>query len=187
LAPVAGSFLAPSATGLDGGSDPKGLALDGAGHMFVVTLEGLVFEIDTAGTTIFQSFSVPFRGGAIAFDGTSLYVGDFDSSTVNVVDRNGIFVRTFDAQSRPANMVFDPTRASLWSIDEFDSDLRQISTTGVVLRRCATPRHSGSQGLGALALVQDMLYIAEVTETTNPFTSTVFAMEMAGLVCARVQ
>ena len=66
---VRGSFLAPSPAGLDGRGNPNDMVFDGAGRLFVSDIGGIVYEIDTAGTTIFNSFSLPFRGGAIAFDG----------------------------------------------------------------------------------------------------------------------
>ena len=87
---VVTSFLAPSSTGLDGNGSPSDLVYDGVARLFVSNIEdapgsGRVYEIDVAGTTIFSSFSLPFRGGAIAFDGTNLYIGDFDSQQILVM------------------------------------------------------------------------------------------------------
>ena len=76
---------------------------DGAGRLFVSDIEdaagspGRVYEIDVAGTTIINSFASPFRGGAIAFDGTHLYIGDTDSQQILVTTRFGVEVRTFSS------------------------------------------------------------------------------------------
>lgn len=66
---------------------------------------GSVYEIDVAGTSIYNSFALPFRGGAIAFDGTNLYIGefdigDFDSEQIRVTTRSGTEVRTFSSGLR---------------------------------------------------------------------------------------
>ncbi len=64
---IMGSFLAPSPTGLDGRGNPSDIVFDGAGRLFVSDIgnfgAGIVYEIDSTGTTIFNSFSLPFRGG----------------------------------------------------------------------------------------------------------------------------
>ena len=54
-----------------------------------------VYEIDDAGTKIFKSFPIPFRGGALAFDGANLYVSDLDSGLIQVTDRAGRFIRSY--------------------------------------------------------------------------------------------
>jgi hypothetical protein len=168
---VKGSFLAPSPTGFDGNGNPNGLAYDGNnGHLFVIDVGtdsggGIVYEIDTSGTTLYHSFNIPFRGGAIAFDGTYIYVSDFDSSTIRVVTRNGDFVREFDAPSiRPADMVFDPTTGYLFVIDELNTMVSKMTTSGGLLCQVDGPRNPGVQGLGGITIADSRLYIAEVSD-----------------------
>ena len=184
---VLGSFLAPSPAGFDGNGNPNDLVADGAGRLFVSDIGNIVYEIDATGTTIFNSFSLPFRGGAIAFDGTNLYIGDFDSSQVEVTDRFGNFIRTFDSGLRPAGMVFDPATGHLWVISEFDEKVSEITTNGGLIRSCDGPRNPGVQGLGGVTRVGSKLYIAEVSDP-DPFTppdipGTIFIVDPGTLTC----
>lgn len=184
---VLGSFLAPSPAGFDGNGNPSDLVADGAGRLFVSDIGNIVYEIDDTGTTIFNSFSLPFRGGAIAFDGTNLYIGDFDSSQVRVTDRFGSFIGTFDSGLRPAGMVFDPAIGHLWVISEFDEKVSEITTNGELIRSCDGPRDPGVQGLGSVTKVGSELYIAEVSDP-DPFTlpdipGTIFIVDPGTLTC----
>lgn len=184
---VLGSFLAPSPAGFDGNGNPNDLVADGTGRLFVSDIGNIVYEIDDTGTTIFNSFSLPFRGGAIAFDGTNLYIGDFDSSLVQVTDRFGNFIRSFDSGLRPAGMVFDPTTGHLWVISEFDEKVSEITTNGELIRSCDGPRDPGVQGLGGVTRVGSKLYIAEVSDP-DPFTlpdipGTIFIVDPGTLTC----
>ena len=184
---VLGSFLSPSATGLDGAGNPNGLVFDGIDRLFVTDIAGIVYEIDTEGTTIFNTFSLPFRGGAIAFDGVNLYISDFDESSVLVTDRSGTPVRTFDSQLRPAGMSHDASTGHLWVVSEFDEKIAEITTDGELVRSCGGPREPGIQGLGGVAWVHSMLYIAEVSDP-DPFTppnipGTIFAIDPSMLPC----
>jgi hypothetical protein len=171
---VLGSFLAPSPTGLDGRGSPSDMVFDATtGHLFVSDIgnfgAGKVYEIDTAGTVIFSSFTIPFRGGAIASDGANLYVADFDSGKVLVTDHSGNVSNAFSTSLRPAGMVFDPHSNLLWVISEFNKKVSQITTKGNLIRSCDGPRNPGIQGLGAVTLVNSMLYIAEVSDP-DPFS-----------------
>lgn len=184
---VLGSFLAPSPAGFDGNGNPNDLVADGAGRLFVSDIGNIVYEIDATGTTKFNSFSLPFRGGAIAFDGTNLYIGDFDSSQVRVTDRFGNFIRTFDSGLRPAGMVFDPATGHLWVISELDMKVSEITTNGELIRSCDGPRDPGVQGLGGVTRVGSKLYIAEVSDPA-PFASpdipgTIFIVNPGTLTC----
>ena len=188
---VLDSFLAPSPAGFDGNGNPNDLVADGAGRLFVSDIgnfgAGIVYEIDDTGTTIFNSFSLPFRGGAIAFDGTNLYIGDFDSSQVRVTDRFGGFIGTFDSGLRPAGMVFDPAIGHLWVISEFDEKVSEITTNGDLIRSCDGPRDPGVQGLGGVTKVGSKLYIADVSDP-DPFTppdipGTIFIVDPGTLTC----
>jgi len=163
---VISSFPAP-------GNNPNGLAYDGNGHLFVIDIDSTVYEIDTSGAPIGQ-FTIPFRGGGIAFDGTYIYVSDFDSNEVNVMDRNGVFVRDFllnDSNGdaiRPADMVFDPINGHLLVIDEFNKMISKVATTGEFLCQIEGPRDPGVQGLGGITIVNSTLYIAGVSDP-DPF------------------
>ncbi len=192
---IINSFLAPSPTGLNGNGNTNGLAYDGAGHLFVSDIDGVVYEIDTAGTTIFNEFVLPFRGGAIAFDGTNLYIGDFDSGQVRVTDRCGNFVRTlalFDTFQmsfvRPAGLTFEPVAGHLWSIDIFDTIIAEFTLNGVGVRSCEGPHDPGIQGLGGVTWVGSLLYVAEVSDP-DPFNppnipGTIFLVDPESLSCS---
>ena len=188
---VLDSFLAPSPTGFDGRGNPSDMVSDGASRLFVSDIgnfgAGIVREIDSAGTTTFNSFSLPFRGGAIAFDGTKLFNADFDSSEILVTDRSGTPIRTFVTGLRPAGMVFDPATGHLWVISQFDKTISEITTQGDLIRQCDGPRNPGIQGLGAVTLVAQKLYIAEVSDP-DPFNppdipGTIFIVDPRSLTC----
>jgi len=191
---VMGSFLAPSPGGFDGRSNPNDLASDGNGRLFVVDIggnpgtSGIVYEIDSGGTTVFNSFLVPFRGGAIAFDGVNLYVSDFDGDKILVTNRSGIPIRAFSSGLRPAGMVFDPVSKLIWVISEFDRKISQITTDGRLVRSCDGPRDPGIQGMGGVTMVGSQLYIAEVSDP-DPFSppnvpGTIFIRDPRTLECS---
>ncbi len=167
------------------------MVFDGAGRLLVSNIgtvgAGAVFEIDIAGTTVLNSFSLPFRGGAIAFDGTNIYIGNDDGQEILVTDRSGTPVRTFSSGLRPAGMVFDPTTGHLWVISIFDKKISEITTQGDLIRQCDGPRESGSQGLGGVTLVGSELYIVEVSDP-DPFNppnipGTIFIVDPRTLTC----
>ena len=185
------SPLCPCAEFSSPNASPNGMVFDGAGRLLVSNIgtfgAGAVFEIDVAGTTVLNSFSLPFRGGAIAFDGTNIYISDFDGSQILVTDRSGAFVRTFSSGLRPAGMVFDPTTGHLWVISEFDKKISEITTQGDLIRQCDGPREPGIQGLGGVTLVGSELYIAEVSDP-DPFNppnipGTIFIVDLRTLTC----
>ncbi len=147
------------------GNNPDGLAFDGSSRLFVSDILGFVREIDTAGPlTVFNQFSLPFRGGAIAFDGTNLYIGDIDSRQILVTDSSGVIIRTFAAPLRPAGMTFDPATGHLWAISEFNEIISEFTTEGDLIGQCVGPRDAGSQGLGGMTWVDSKLYIAEASD-----------------------
>lgn len=147
------------------GNNPDGLAFDGSSRLFVSDILGFVREIDTAGPlTVFNQFSLPFRGGAIAFDGTNLYIGDFDSRQILVTDSSGVIIRTFAAPLRPAGMTFDPATGHLWAISEFNEIISEFTTEGDLIGQCVGPRDAGSQGIGGMTWVDSKLYIAEASD-----------------------
>ena len=167
------------------------MVFDGAGRLLVSNIgtfgAGAVFEIDITGTTVLNSFSLPFRGGAIAFDGTNLYISDLDSPQFLVTDRSGAFVRTFSRILGPAGMVFDPTTGHLWVVGIHDNKISEITTQGDLIRQCDGPREPGIQGLGGVTLVGSELYIAEVSDP-DPFTlpnipGTIFIVDTKTLTC----
>jgi len=188
---VLGSFPGASGNGLDGGGENSDVVYGGDGSLFVTDLGvdyvGIVYEIDTAGTTIRNSFSIPFRGGAIAFDGTYLYVGDFDSSQVLVVDRSGTPIRSFFARARPAGMAFDPASGHLWVVSEFDDIVTEMTIEGELVRTCVGPRQPGPQGLGSVAVVGSDLYIGQCLDpdasVPPDIPGTIFVVAPSSLPC----
>lgn len=163
-------FPSPSASGFLGGGNPKGLAYYGqTNRFFVVDIAGMVYEIDTDGTTIFHSFSLPFRGGSIAFDGTNLYIGNFDGGEILVTDRSGNQIKTIHSPYRPTGMCYDVLTGHLWLISVFDNQITEITTDGEFVRSGDSPRNPGNQGLGGITWVHSKLYIAEVSDP-DPFT-----------------
>lgn len=179
------SFLGPSPNGFDGGGNPGDLAFDGAGRLFVSDIAGVVYEIDTMGTTLFNSFALPFRGGAIAFDGMRLYIGDFDSSQILVTDPSGVPIETIDAGVRSAALAYDPALDLFWAISQFERSISQLTREGEIVRVCEGPRDPGSQGLGGITRVGGNLYIAEAADPSPPpqENGTVFVVDPAALTC----
>jgi hypothetical protein len=187
LDPMTGAVLEtiPSPT-----CQPRGMASDGAGHLFLSSLGnfdpgGDVFELDASGN-ILNSFLVPFRAHSVAFDGTNLYIGDTDSGQIRVTDRVGNHIRTFDAGFRPAGLVFDSRTGHLWAVSMFDRSVREITTEGSLVRTCASPRAPGVQGIGSITRVGSRLYLGEAEP--DPFHlpnegGTIFAVEPVSLLC----
>lgn len=152
------------------GGTPRDLVFSGSGFLSS-DMGSFVREVDATGVQA-ADFPLPFRGGAIAFDGTNIYAGDTDSSRVVVMDRAGTLLREFDSGLRPEGMVFDPGTGRLWVITLFDSRLFEISTNGVLLRACASPFTPGPFGLGGVTLVgPDHIYIAGAAGG-DPFAGT---------------
>ena len=69
------------------------LEFDAVNRIFLSNYAASLVEEITLSGTLVNSFSVPFQPGAIAFDGTNLYLLDSGSSLVRVTDRSGLFVR----------------------------------------------------------------------------------------------
>lgn len=185
------SFLAPSSTGLDGGGNPSDMVFipDATARLFISDIysyqypgTGKVYEIDSGGTVVLNSFSIPFRGGAIASDGIYLYVADFDSSQIVEANRLGLQIRSFTSLMRPAGMAFDVRTNLLWVIDEFDSGVSQITTKGDVVRTCLAPWNPGPLAIGAVTLVGSMLYIANESGVQG-VPGTIYAVDPSTLIC----
>jgi len=173
----------------DLGDNPNGLAFDESSTtLFVSDISEFVTEIDTASPlTVFNQFPLPFRGGAIAFDGTNVYIADIDSSDIVVTDRSGAIIRTFTAPLRPAGMTFDPATSHLWAISEFNDIISEFTTEGDLIRQCDGPHNPGIQGLGGVTWVDSKLYIAEVSDP-DPFNppdipGTIFIVDRRTLSC----
>ena len=146
------------------GGEPNDLVYDGAGHIFVADNSSrIVLEKDLVGNVL-NVFPVPFRPSSIAFDGTNLYVGDQDTSLIRVTDRFGNFIRNMNPGIRSAGMVYDPAKSQLWVLNMTFNTISLITKTGAFVAHCYSPRNGGGQGLGAVTLVGDKLYIAEVTD-----------------------
>ncbi|HEX6505323.1 MAG TPA: hypothetical protein VF011_18920 [Terriglobales bacterium] len=171
------SFLSPSTTGFDGRSTPSDLTSIN-GHFFMTDVgtagTGSVYEFDPTASTTFNSFSVPFRGGAITADKARLFIGDLDSTRLLVTSHSGKPIRSLSTTFNPAGVVFDPTDNLLWIVDHTQPmKIWQATTKGVPIRSCSGPWNpdapvSYSQdiqavdGLGGIALHGSSLYVAEV-------------------------
>lgn len=165
------------------GGNPRDVVYDGAGHFYASDMSGFVRKIDTVGAHI-ADFPLPFRGGAIAFDGTSLYVGDIDHSAVVVMDQSGNITRSFDPGLRPEGMVFDPATGNLRVITLFDSRIFEITTSGQFVRACASPFVPGAYGLGGITIVGTTFVIAESTVPNDPAQgTTILSLDRNSLVC----
>lgn len=163
------------------GGNPTDLVF-GSGHLFASDIGSFVSEIGTSGE-FNNSFALPFRGGSIAFDGTSLFIGDADSGQILVTDLLGRTIAAFDSGSRPTGLVFDPDSGDLLDIDHFDSNIREITTNGILVRSCASPFDPGAFGVGGIALVEDAFYVAEPLNG-DPTTGTeILVLPMDTLVC----
>jgi alpha-tubulin suppressor-like RCC1 family protein len=182
---VIDSFLAPSLSGMDGRGNPNDLAYDGNGHLFVSDIgsggSGVVFEVDlgaSGGPAIVSQFNLPFRGGAIAFDGTNLYISDLDSSTILITDRAGTTIDTWqDSGLRPAGMFYDGPTGHLFVISIFDQAITQLTTDGSLVATCTSNRAPGVQGLGGVTIVGSRIYVAEASDP-DPFS----APQIAGTI-----
>ena len=179
---ILGSFPSGGAMG--------GIEFDGIDRLFVTDFfnpgdparvrEIAINEADGVPHTIFNEFAVPFRAMGIAFDGTHLYLNDWDSSTVLVTDRTGSVVRQFTTGLRTTDVVFDPATGTIWALHLFDANISEITTDGTRLRTCETPRDPGRFGLGGVTLVGSKLYIAE----NNPGgLGQIFVVDKATLIC----
>lgn len=169
------SFLSPSPAGFDGRSTPSDLSAFNE-HLFMTDVgtagAGAVYEFDPMGTTIFNSFTVPFRAGAITADKARLFIGDMDSTQLLVTDHSGKAIRSLATTFNPNGMVFDPTNNLLWVVDRTQPmKIWQATTKGVPITSCNGPWNPGGpvyyppipavDGLGGIALRGPSLYIAE--------------------------
>ena len=135
------------------------LEFDGVNRIFLSNFNySLVEEITLSGTLV-NSFSVPFRPGAIAFDGTDLYIFDIDSSQVRVTDRSGAFVRSFSVSDRPISAVWDASTGHIITVDELDRNIRVIATDGTLLDSYQGPQFNTGTGQGGVTIVGTALYI----------------------------
>jgi DNA-binding beta-propeller fold protein YncE len=113
----------------------------------------------------------------LAFDGTLLYISDLDSGLVQVTDREGRFVRSFQSGLRAAGMCFDPASGNLLVVSMSDSTISEITPEGVLVRSFRGPQRASVQGLGGIARFNGKLYVSEVSDP-DPFS----APEVAGTV-----
>jgi len=172
---------------------PRGVAFDGAGHLFLTSMSPAVCEADINGT-VTNCFTVPdpvpnitadFRTGAIAFDGSNLYIGDTDAGTILVTDRFGAVIRHFESGLRPEGMVFDPSIGNLWVLDLFAANkMSEVGTSGELIRECEIPYTPGLYGLGGIAIKGSQFYISEPFNPASPGDgTTIHVVERSSLIC----
>ena len=174
---------------------PRGAAFDGEGHLWLTSMSPDVCALDKSGSVlgcIVISDPVPdapdeFRSGALAFDGTYLYVGDIDTNTVVVTDTAGSFLRYFDSGRRAEAMAFDPSTGDLWILDLFVADqVTEITTDGALVRDCRVPfvRAPSTAALGGLAIMGSKFYVAEPLDPERPEDGTlVHVLQRESLAC----
>ena len=186
LDPSDGTVLGAFTSGVSIG----GIEFDGVDRLFVTGFfnpgdpafvrEIALYEPDGGPHTIFNEFSVPFRVNSVAFDGTNLYLHDWDSGRFLVTNRAGVVLADLTTGLRITDMVFDPMTGNIWALDIFGTNISEITTSGTRLRTCETPRVPRRHGIGAVTLVGSDLYIAE----NNPAgTGTIYVVNKASLVC----
>lgn len=174
-------------------NNPRGIALDGTGRLFMTDMAPNVYEFDLNGNAL-GSFSVPdpipnntagFRTGALAFDGANFYVGDVDATTVLVTDRTGNVSRHFTVGARPEAMVFDRSTNTIWMLDLFVlNKLIEVSITGDTIRRCEVRYIPGIFGVGGVAILGSKFYIGHPVNPQNPDEGTVVhVLDRATILC----
>jgi hypothetical protein len=176
------SRLAQAVTGtIPTGNNPRDVSFDGTNLLFS-DLNDTVYTRDVFGTLV-SKFGIPFRGGGIATDGDSIWVGDIDVNQMVLANHSGVLFTTFATGQRLEAAVFDRSSHTLWVLTPFDSTLYEMTTTGTIIRECATPYKPGPFGLGGIALVADTFYIA-FPQGGDPFVgTTILTIDKASLVC----
>jgi len=166
------------------GGNPRDVASYNANLLFS-DLGGSVVERTVAGTFV-SSFALPFRGGGIATDGDTVWVGDFDSNQLYLTANHGVNSSTYPSDVRAEGMVFDPGSRTLWVITPFPGDhkLYELTTTGHLIRSCDSPYEAGPYGLGGIALVSDTFFIAEAQNGDPTLGTTILVQDKATLVCS---
>lgn len=169
------------------GGNPSDMARMSDGSLLISDISGWVSEYAPDGS-LARRFVLPFRGGALAFDGRRVYVADIDASTVLVTELDGTRVTSFQLPGlRPAGMVYDSRTGHIWSVDEFTSIVSQVTTSGRLLRQCVGPRTPGPQGLGAVTTVGKYLAIVEASDPdpfdATPVAGTIFIVDPRQMLC----
>jgi cysteine-rich repeat protein len=160
LAPGTGAVLGS----LPGQFETADLEYDGSGRLIRTNfVSNRVEEVDVLSGTPLASFPVPFRPGAIAFDGVLLYVFDLDTPLVLVTDRGGTVVTSFVADHRAASAVWDGSGGRLITVDLFGPAVRLVSPGGTTLAVYAGPHLSTTTGLSGVTIVGTSLYIVGAT------------------------
>jgi hypothetical protein len=186
---VHNTFLTPSANGFDGRSTPSDIAFDG-NHLFMTDMgspgAGAVYDIDPLGTVVHNSFTLPFRGGALGVAGRRLFVEDLDSGQVLVTSRSGTPITSFTLPFKAAGMVFDASKNWLWVTSQSNPrTIWEFTTKGSSLGYCQGPWNPGSDGLGGISVSHGTLYASEVGKI-NPYDdrAVVSSVEARILYCS---
>jgi cysteine-rich repeat protein len=160
LAPGSGAVLGS----LPGAFETADLEYDGGGRLFRTNfVSNQVEEVDAVSGAPLGSFSVPFRPGAIAFDGALLYVFDLDTPLVLVTDRVGAVVTSFLADHRAGSAVWDASVGRLLTVELFGPAIRLVSPAGTTLAIYVGPHLRTDTGLSGITIVGTSLYIVGAT------------------------
>ncbi len=181
LDPKSGTVIR-SFSGCTFGCEPNDMVFVGGGKLFISDINTSAYETDTqTGTVLFARINLPFRGNSLAFDGTNLYIQDFDSSRFLVTDLGGNVLQALNADERTAGWVFNPVTNDLWGTDQFGSNIFELSKAGTLVRTCAGPQAPPTQGLGAITIVNANFYIAQTVDPTTP--GVIFVVNPYTLSC----
>lgn len=166
------------------GGDPRDVTFDGTDLLFS-DLGSHVDQRTVLGAFV-NSFGLPFRGGGIATDGDTIWVGDFDANQLYVTANFGASFATMPSAVRIEGMVLDSTSHTLWALTPFpgDNKIYELTTFGALIRECESAYEGGAFGLGGIALVYpDTFYVSE-PQGGDPFVGTTILIFLkSDLVC----
>jgi hypothetical protein len=166
------------------GGNPRDVTFDGTDLLFS-DLGSKVDQRTVAGVLV-NSFGLPFRGGGIATDGDTIWVGDVDANQLYVTANFGVNFAVWPSAVRIEGMAFDASSHTLWALTPFpgDNKIYELSTIGALIRECDSAYEGGAFGLGGIALVgPDTFYVSE-PQGGNPFAGTTILIFLkSDLVC----
>jgi cysteine-rich repeat protein len=155
LAPADGTVLGS----FPGYFETADLEFDGVNRIFLSNYASSQVEEITLSGALVNSFAVPFQPGAIAFDGTKLYIFDSGTDLVRVTDRSGTFIDSFSAGHRAGSAVWDGTTGRIITIAESDSFIRVLAPDGTLLDEYPGPQFPTRTGFNGVTIIGTTLYI----------------------------
>ena len=165
------------------GGNPRDVAFYGANLLFS-DLSNLVQERTTTGTFV-NSFALPFRGGGIATDGDTIWVGDIDANRLVITADYGATFAIAPSAVRIEGLTHDPSTHTLWAITPWagDDNMYELTASGALIRTCHINYEPGIYGLGGIALVADSFYVAMPRGGDPVGGTTILVFSKADLAC----